>query len=75
MSHAYLIEIEHDTVGLVVRETEGYRFYATRRSLSVLQQNVFDTASAAHHAVLDLHGPAPAARSSMTPLHQPRPVE
>jgi hypothetical protein len=70
MSHAYLIEIEQDTVGLIVREAEGYRFYATRRSLTGLQRNLFDTAWDAHHAVLDLHGPAAVTHSSMIPLHR-----
>lgn len=31
MSHAYVIEIEHAAVGLIVRE-EGYRFFASSRS-------------------------------------------
>ncbi|MGJ0507114.1 MAG: hypothetical protein ACR652_08245 [Methylocystis sp.] len=75
MSHAYLIEIEQDTVGLVIREAEGYRFYATRRSFSLLERNLFDTASAAHHAVLGIHGPADASRSSMVPLHSPAAAE
>jgi hypothetical protein len=75
MSHAYLIEIEQDTVGLIVREAEGYRFYATRRSLNGLQRNLFDTASDAHHAVLDLHSPAAATHSSMIPLHRAAPAE
>lgn len=70
MSHAYLIEIEQNTVGLIIREPEGYRFYATRHSLKGLQRNLFETATAAHHAVVDLHGPRAAASSSMIPLHQ-----
>ncbi|MEK4033185.1 hypothetical protein WOC76_18260 [Methylocystis sp. IM3] len=68
MSHAYLIEIEQDTVGLIVREAEGYRFYATRRSLSVLQSDVFGTAREARDAIVALHGRADAMRASMTPL-------
>lgn len=79
MSHAYLIEIELDTVGLIIREAEGYRFYATKRSLSPLQRDVFDTANAAHHAVLAMHGTGSgrsgAKRSSMTPLHRGAPAE
>jgi hypothetical protein len=75
MSHAYLIEIEQDTVGLIIREAEGYRFYATRRSLKGLQRNLFDTASAAHHAVVDLHSPSAAPSSSMIPLHGSAPAE
>lgn len=74
MSHAYLIEIEQDTVGLIVREPEGYRFYATRRSFRDLQSDLFDTATAAHRAVLHMHGPA-SAQSSMVPLHRPAPAE
>jgi hypothetical protein len=71
MSHAYLIEIEQDTVGLIIREAEGYRFYATRRSLRGLQPDLFDTATAAHRAVLHMHGPTAEACSSMVPLHRP----
>lgn len=70
MSHAYLMEIEQDTVGLIVREAEGYRFYATRRSLSPLQINLFGSASEARDAVLALHGRPEARRASMTPLHR-----
>ncbi len=70
MSHAYLIEIEQDTVGLIIREAEGFRFYATRRSLSALQTDVFDTAHEAHDAIRALHGRSGALRSSMTPLHR-----
>jgi hypothetical protein len=69
MSHAYVIEIEHAAVGLVVREAEGYRFYATKHSTSSLQRNLFETAYQAYQAVLDLHGRSIATRSSVTPLH------
>jgi hypothetical protein len=69
MSHAYVIEIEHAAVGLIVREAEGYRFYATKHSTISLQQNMFETTHQAYQAVLDLHGPSIANRSSVTPLH------
>lgn len=69
MSHAYLMQIEQDTVGLIVREAGGYRFYATRRSLSPLQTTLFGTAREAEDAVLAVHGRRDAMRSSMTPLH------
>jgi hypothetical protein len=70
MSHAYLIEIEQDTVGLIVREAEGYRFYATRRSLSALQSNLFGTATEARDAIMALQDRPEAKQSSMTPLHR-----
>jgi hypothetical protein len=69
MSHAYVIEIEHAAVGLIIREAEGYRFYATKHSTSSLQRNMFETSYRAYQAVLDLHGPSIANRSSVTPLH------
>lgn len=75
MSHAYLIEIEQDTVGLIIREPEGYRFYATRRSMTDLQKDLFDTAGAAHRAVLHRVGPRAPACSSMIPLHRAAPTE
>ncbi len=68
MSHAYVMEIEQDTVGLIVREAEGYRFYATRRSLSMLQRDLFGTAKEARDAIVALHGRPEAMRASMTPL-------
>jgi len=69
MSHAYVVEIEQDAVGFVVRESSGYRFYAAKRSFNTLQRRIFDTAHLAHHAVLDLHGRSAATLSSLTPLH------
>jgi len=68
MPHAYLLEIEQDTVGLIIKdEAGGYRFYAAKRSLASLQGTLFDTAAQARGAVLDRCGRA--ARSALTPLH------
>ena len=69
MSHAYLIEIDHSTVAMIVRESEGYRFYATKPSLSWLQAQMFDTADQAHHAALEIHGRSCLTKSCLTPLH------
>jgi hypothetical protein len=67
MPHAYLLEIEQDAVGLIIREEGGYRFHAARRSLAPLQENLFDTAHQARCAVIDrCEG---AAQSVLTPLH------
>ncbi len=70
MSHAYLIEIGHATAGLIVREAEGYRFYATRRSLGALQSSLFGTADEARSAIVALHGRSASTPASMTPLHR-----
>ena len=70
MSHAYLIEIGHATAGLIIREAEGYRFYATRRSLGALQSSLFGTADEARTAIVALHGRSGSTNASMTPLHR-----
>ncbi len=75
MSHAYLIEIEQDTVGLIIREAEGYRFYATRRSFCALQRYLFGTADEARDAIVAVHGPSQSPCASMTPLHRALPAE
>ena len=53
MPHAYLLEIEQDAVGLIIREAGGYRFHAAKRSLTSLEATLFETAGQAHLAVLD----------------------
>ena len=68
MSHAYLVEIDHSIVGMIVLEAEGYRFHATKPVLSSLHSHLFDTSEQAHYAVLDTHGHSCETKSSLTPL-------
>jgi hypothetical protein len=69
MSHAYLVEIENETAGIAIKESSGYRFYATRHSFSHLQKLQFNTASEVKEAVLSLFCKTSYQRSSLTPLH------
>ena len=68
MSHAYLVEIDHSIVGMIVLEAEGYRFYATKPALSSLHSHLFDTREQAHYVILDRHGRSNETKSSLTPL-------
>jgi hypothetical protein len=68
MSHAYLVEIDHSVVGMIVLEADGYRFYATKPALSSLHSHLFDTAHQAHYAILDRNGRSTDTKSSLTPL-------
>ena len=68
MSHAYLVEIDHSIVGMIVLEAEGYRFYATKPTFSSLHSRLFDTSEQAHYTILDKHGRSNETRSSLTPL-------
>ena len=68
MSHAYLIEIDHSIVGMIILEVEGYRFYATKPALRSLHAHLFDTSEQAHSVILDRHGRSNDTKSSLTPL-------
>jgi hypothetical protein len=68
MSHAYLIEIDHSVVGMIILEVEGYRFYATKPALRSLHAHLFDTSEQAHSVILDRHGRSNETKSSLTPL-------
>jgi hypothetical protein len=68
MSHAYLVEIDHSVVGIIVLEADGYRFYAIKPTLRSLHSHLFDTADQAHYAILDRHGRSTETKSSLTPL-------
>lgn len=62
MSDAYIIEIGDEAVGIIARETRGYRFYAAKNSFRALEARVFDSVKLAQSAVLDFRR-----QSSTTP--------
>jgi hypothetical protein len=68
MSHAYLIEIDHSIVGMIILESEGYRFYATKPALRSLHSHLFDSREQAHDVILDRYGRSNETKSSLTPL-------
>jgi hypothetical protein len=74
MSHAYLIEIDHSIVGMIILEVEGYRFYATKPALRSLHSHLFDTSEQAYSVILDRHGRSNETKSSLTPLSILSPV-
>ena len=37
MFHAYIVEVGEEAVGVVARETNGYRFYAAKQSFRSLE--------------------------------------
>lgn len=53
MSDAYVIAIGDDAVGIIARETRGYRFYPAKNSFQALEARVFDSVELAQNAVLD----------------------
>ena len=62
MSHAYVIEINEEAVGLVVRQLtdaqkdRGYRFYASTPPFRVIEGKVFGSPSQAYKAAVALRG-------------------
>jgi len=68
MSHAYVVEIGEEPVGIIAREAKVYRFYASKASFRTLNGQVFDNAQKAHHAALNLHRRASTTRSALTSL-------
>jgi hypothetical protein len=62
MSDAYVIEIGEEAIGIVARESNGFRFYAAKGLFRPLEGRVFESARKAHSAALDLRR-----RSASTP--------
>jgi hypothetical protein len=56
MFHVYLVKIGANSVGVVARGSEGYRFYAILSSFRELEDLLFDSAEDARSAALILSG-------------------
>ena len=54
MNAAYVIEVEGEAVGLVVKEPEGFRFMASRSEVFGLDGRLFRSASQAERAAAEL---------------------
>ncbi|KAA5596735.1 hypothetical protein F1193_15405 [Blastochloris sulfoviridis] len=53
MPHAFVVEVDDATVGIVVRDGEGdddFRFYASTHAVNALEQQRFRTPRAAQRA-------------------------
>ena len=64
------IEIGDEAVGVIARETEGYRFYAAKASYRILEGRVFGSAEEAHKAALRSHRRSATIPSAVTSLLQ-----
>jgi hypothetical protein len=54
MSDAYIIEVRSKAAGIVVRERDGYRFFAATHDYNPLEGQVFRNARDAEHAAMRL---------------------
>ncbi|WP_159730081.1 hypothetical protein [Methylosinus sp. Ce-a6] len=68
MSDAYIIELGEEAVGVVARDSNGYRFYAAKQSFRPLEGRLFHSAENARSAALELRREAPPRLSALTSL-------
>ena len=54
MTDAFVIEVDGEAVGLVLKEAEGFRFVAAHRDHQALEGRLFRTAFAAERAAIDM---------------------
>ena len=54
MSDSYIIEVNSQTAGIVVRNPEGYRFFASSHRFNRLEGRLFRNASEAERAACRL---------------------
>ena len=54
MSDAYIIEVGSETAGIVVRNPEGYRFFAATHRLNALEGLLFRNAREAERVAVRL---------------------
>ena len=54
MSDTYIIEVGSETAGIVVRNPEGYRFFAATRRFNALEGQLFCNAREAERAAVRL---------------------
>lgn len=69
MSSAYIIEIDHEAAGVIVREDAGYRFYMTNQKYEKLDRMKFKSAKQAYCETIMFNVRAKLQRSGLTPLH------
>jgi hypothetical protein len=58
MSDTYIIEVRSKAAGIVVRERDGYRFFAAAHDYNPLEGQLFRNARDAEHAAMRLASPA-----------------
>jgi hypothetical protein len=61
MSDAYVIQTAGQTAGIVVRERDGFRFFASLPALIVLEERSFPSLGELHRAIAQMRkaiGPA-----------------
>jgi hypothetical protein len=68
MFHAYLVEVGPRAVGVVLQESDGYRFFAIKNSFRALEDRIFDSAEKARSAALALDREADPSRCALTSL-------
>jgi hypothetical protein len=56
MSDSYIIEVSSQAAGIVVRNPDGYRFFAATRPFAVLEGQLFRNAREAERAAKRLAG-------------------
>jgi hypothetical protein len=54
MSDTYIIEVRSKAAGIVVRERDGYRFFAATHDYNRLEGQLFRNARDAEHAAIRL---------------------
>ncbi len=54
MSDTYIIEVGSETAGIVVRNPEGYRFFAATRRFNALEGQLFRNAREAERTAVRL---------------------
>ena len=54
MSHTYVIEVGSETAGIVVRNPEGYRFFAATHRFNALEGQLFRNAREAERKAVRL---------------------
>jgi hypothetical protein len=54
LNHAYIIEIENRTAGIVARNEQGYRFFSSDRTFDGLEGREFGSARDAERAARTL---------------------
>jgi hypothetical protein len=56
MPDSYIIEVDSQTAGIVVRDREGYRFFASSHQFNALEGRIFRNAREAERAARRLAG-------------------
>ena len=56
MSHAYVIEIQNRTIGIVAGDGRGFRFFSSQRAFDSLEGRYFNSARHAERAARALVG-------------------